>query len=40
METAVKSFTVNLIDERNLISDGFEIEPEITIQLIKTERYS
>jgi len=36
METAVKSFTINLINERDLISDGFEIEPEITIQLSRT----
>ncbi len=36
METAVKSFSIDLINERDLHSDGFEIEPEITILLSKT----
>lgn len=37
METAVKSFYINLIDETKLISNGFEIEPEITMMLSKTK---
>ena len=33
METAVKSFEYSLIKDKNIKSDGFEIEPEITLIL-------
>lgn len=35
METALKSFKTNLIDEMNLTSNGFDIEPEIVFKLSK-----
>ena len=35
METAVKSFKSNIIDNLNLKSNGFDIEPEIVKALSK-----
>ena len=35
METCYKAFSSSLIDDLNLKSDGFDIEPEITTKFLK-----